>query len=132
MRRPTGEQIRRARWDKKLTLNAVAKPIGVTQVHLSNVEHGRDILTDDQYYLVVKHLGIVVQKTERECIGYGGTFEAAIASAISERRVGGFDDYASDCRLVVDKHYIEPCRSDSEMFGTKYAHRHVVILKRLR
>lgn len=133
MRRPTGEQIRRARWAKKLTLRAVAKELGVTAEQLSYVEHARSVLTDEQYEKAVALLSIVVKHPERGCVGYGPTYEAAIKHALEARRAGGWDDYSKRCRLVVDQHYVEPYLTDIHGYlGPDFAYRHVVVLKRLR
>lgn len=121
MSKLTGEQIRQGRYTKRMTLRALAKALGVSAPYLSDVEHDRRNLSEENTTKVAELLSIRPRVSTRACVGYGGRFEDAVYDVLFELRENGF--FWSS--YTVASHTIEPYRGAD---GT-WCHRHRVVLE---
>lgn len=124
MSKLTGEQIQQGRYAKRMTIRALARELGITAIALSNVEHGRNVLTDEQDAKAQTVLGVRPRVSTRGCVGFGGRFEDAVSDALFELRQNGH--WWSSWSVA--SHTIEPFQGAD---GT-WHHRHRVVLEPTR
>lgn len=122
--KPAGKDIRAVRIERKMTIHQLAKQLGVTAPRLSEVEHDRSRLSDQQYEALHKILNTRPRVSVRGCVGHGGDFDAAIADALRLLRDNGHC-WSS---WTVKSHRIEPYKHDG-MTVSHWRHRHVVVLE---
>lgn len=104
----SGTEIREARTEKRITLRALARELGVTAPFLSDVEHDRRVLNEEHAAKARVFLGIRPRVTVRACVGYGGTFDDAIQDAVYLLRENGHH-WSS---WTIDQHTVEPFEFD--------------------